>query len=180
MYREIQNIFKNDPSARGLEFLLYPWFHAVLTHRYIAHPLYRWKLKFLARLFSQVSRFLTGIEIHPWAKIWKWLFIDHGMWVVIWETAEIGDDCVIFHWVTLWGTGKDVWKRHPTIGNNVLIWAWVSLLWPMKVWDNSQIWAAAIVVWKDIPPNCTVVWNPGKIVRLDGKKVEKLSLDSTM
>ena len=136
----------------------------------MAHWCYNHKLYFLARLISQRSRHRTGIEIHPGAKIGRRLVIDHGMGIVIGETAEIGDDCLIFHGVTLGGTGKDVGKRHPTIGNNVLIGAGAKVLGPFKVGDNSRV-AANSVVLSEIPPNSTAVGVPARIIRIDGKKV---------
>ena len=173
MFEDIKSIYRNDPAARGLEPLLYPGLHAIIIHRYLAHPLYKIKLKFLARLISQISRFLTGIEIHPGAKIGKGFFIDHGMGVVIGETAEIGKNCVLFHQVTLGGTGKHKGKRHPTIGNNVLIGAGSIILGPTRIGNNVKIGANTFIINKIIPNNCTVVGTPGKIVRLNGKKVNK-------
>ncbi|EMK00877.1 serine O-acetyltransferase EpsC [Leptospira sp. WS58.C1] len=178
MIREIQAIFKNDPAARGLEFILYPGLHSILMHKYIAYPLYKIKLKFFARFISQLNRFLTGIEIHPGAKIGKGLFIDHGMGIVIGGTAEIGDDCILFHGVTLGGTGNYQGKRHPTVGNNVLIGARATILGPVHVGNNVKIGAEAVVIDHDIPDDCTVVGAPGKIVRLKGKKV-RISLKKT-
>ncbi|EIE01975.1 serine O-acetyltransferase EpsC [Leptospira licerasiae] len=178
MIREIQAIFKNDPAARGLEFILYPGLHSILMHKYIAYPLYKIRLKFLARFVSQFSRFLTGIEIHPGAKIGSGLFIDHGMGIVIGGTAEIGDDCILFHGVTLGGTGNHQGKRHPTIGNNVLIGARATVLGPVHVGNNVKIGAEAVIIDHDIPDDCTVVGAPGKIVRLKGKKV-KIPLKKT-
>lgn len=176
MINEIKAIYRNDPAARGLEFLLYPGLHAIIIHRFICHPLYLIRLKFLARLFSQIARFLTGIEIHPGAKIKKGLFIDHGMGIVIGETAEIGNNCIIFHGVTLGGTGKEKGKRHPTIGDNVLIGANATILGPLIVGNNVKIGAETVIVNCNVPSNCTVVDAPGKIVKLDGKKVHiKLS-----
>ena len=160
-----------DPAARSrLEiFLLYPGVHAVIYHR-IAHWFYRHKLFFLARCVSQWSRCWTGIEIHPGAKIGRRLVIDHGMGIVIGETAEIGDDCLIYHGVTLGGTGKDVGKRHPTIGNNVLIGTGAKVLGPLKIGDNSRV-AANSVVLRDIPPDSTAVGVPAKVVRVEGRRV---------
>lgn len=154
-----------DPAARsGIEILLlYPGVKAVRSYRK-AHWCYEHNLKFLARFISQLSRRKTGIEIHPGAKIGRRLVIDHGMGVVIGETAEIGDDCLIYHGVTLGGTGKDQGKRHPTIGNNVLIGTGAKVLGPFKVGDNSRI-AAGSVVLTEIPPNCTAVGVPAKVVR---------------
>ena len=158
-----------DPAARSrLEiFLLYPGVHATLYHR-LAHFLYRRSFKFLARFVSQWSRFWTGIEIHPGAKIGRRLVIDHGMGIVIGETAEVGDDCLIYHGVTLGGTGKDQGKRHPTIGNNVLISTGAKVLGPFKVGDNSRIAANAVVL-SEVPPDATAVGIPAQIVRFAGK-----------
>ena len=157
-----------DPAARSsLEiYFLYPGLKAVRSHRK-AHWCYEHNLKFLARFISQCSRHRTGIEIHPGAKIGKRLVIDHGMGIVIGETAEIGDDCLIYHGVTLGGTGKDVGKRHPTIGDNVVIGAGAKVLGPFTVGSGSKIGALAVVL-KAVPPNCTVVGNPGRIVRREG------------
>ena len=158
-----------DPAARSrLEiFLLYPGVHATLYHR-LAHALYCHKLKFLARLVSQWSRFWTGIEIHPGATIGRRLVIDHGMGIVIGETAEVGDDVLIYHGVTLGGTGKDQGKRHPTIGNNVLISTGAKVLGPFKVGDNSRIAANAVVL-SEVPPDATAVGIPAQIVRIAGR-----------
>ena len=160
-----------DPAARStLEILLlYPGVKAMRSHKR-AHWCYEHGLKFLARLISQRSRRRTGIEIHPGAKIGKRLVIDHGMGIVIGETAEIGDDCLIYHGVTLGGTGKDVGKRHPSIGNNVLIGTGAKVLGPFNVGDNSRI-AANSVVLSEIPPNSTAVGVPARIVKVDGRKV---------
>lgn len=171
MINDIKAIYENDPAARGLEALLYPGLHAVLIHRYLSHPLYEIDLRFFARLLSQISRFLTGIEIHPGAKIGKSLFIDHGMGIVIGETAEIGDNCVIYQGVTLGGTGKDKGKRHPTIGNRVVIGCQATLLGPIRVGNNVKIGADTVIVGNDVPSNCTVVGAPGIIVKKDGIKV---------
>ena len=170
--KEIVQAYKSrDPAARSaLEILLlYPGVRAVRSHRK-AHWCYEHGLKFMARLISQRSRHRTGIEIHPGAKIGKRLVIDHGMGIVIGETAEIGDDCLIYHGVTLGGTGKDVGKRHPTIGNNVLIGTGAKVLGPFKVGDNSRI-AANSVVLSEIPPNSTAVGVPARVVKVDGRKV---------
>ena len=160
-----------DPAARSkLEiFLLYPGVHAIIRHR-IAHFFYRHKLFFLARLESQWNRRRTGIEIHPGAKIGRRLVIDHGMGIVIGETAEIGDDVLIYHGVTLGGTGKDRGKRHPTIGNNVLIGCAAKVLGPFKVGDGARV-AANSVVLSEVPENATVVGVPGKVVRIGSEKV---------
>ena len=160
-----------DPAARSwLEILLlYPGIKAVRSHR-LAHWCYRHNLKFLARAISQRSRRRTGIEIHPGATIGRRLVIDHGMGIVIGETAEIGDDCLIYHGVTLGGTGKDVGKRHPTIGNNVLIGTGAKVLGPIRVGNNSRI-AANSVVLKEIPEDSTAVGIPARVVRIAGQKV---------
>lgn len=170
--RETINAYKaRDPAARSsIEILLlYPGIKAVRSHRK-AHWCYEHGYKFLARLISQRSRHRTGIEIHPGATIGKRLVIDHGMGIVIGETAEIGDDCLIYHGVTLGGTGKDVGKRHPTIGNNVLIGTGAKVLGPIKVGNNSRI-AANSVVLSEIPENSTAVGIPAKVVKIAGQKV---------
>ena len=161
-----------DPAAKNpMEvLLLYPGVKAVLYHRG-AHWCYEHKLMFLARMISQMGRHRTGIEIHPGAKIGKRLVIDHGMGIVIGETAEIGDDCLIYHGVTLGGTGKDSGKRHPTIGNNVLIGTGAKVLGPFKVGDNSRI-AENSVVLSEIPPDSTAVGIPARIVKRRGQKVD--------
>ena len=159
-----------DPAARSkLEiFLLYPGGHATLYHQ-AAHFCYCHKMKFLARTISQWSRFWTGIEIHPGAKIGRRLVIDHGMGIVIGETAEVGDDCLIYHGVTLGGTGKDQGKRPPTIGNNVLLSTGSKVLGPFKVGDGARIAANAVVL-KEIPENATAVGVPARVVRIAGEK----------
>ncbi|HIW94057.1 MAG TPA: serine O-acetyltransferase [Candidatus Flavonifractor merdipullorum] len=164
-----------DPAARSkLEiFLLYPGVHAIIYHR-IAHFLYCHHLKFLARFVSQWSRFWTGIEIHPGARIGRRFVIDHGMGIVIGETAEVGDDCLIYHGVTLGGTGKDQGKCHPTIGNNVMISCGAKVLGPFKVGDNSRIAANAVVL-SEIPPDATAVGVPARVVRIAGEKVNYAS-----
>ncbi len=172
MFEDVKAIYRNDPAAKGIQPILYPGLHAIVMHRYICHPLYKIKLFFLARFFSQISRFFTGIEIHPGAKIGKGLFIDHGNGIVIGETAEIGENCVLFHHVTLGGTGKHTGKRHPTIGHDVLIGTAATLLGPIKVGDHVKIGAETVIIMHDIPSNCTVVGAPGKIVRLNGEKTD--------
>lgn len=161
---------RRDPAARSkLEiFLLYPGVHAVIYHR-IAHWFYCRRCFFLARWVSQHCRKKTGIEIHPGATIGRRLVIDHGMGIVIGETAEIGDDVLLYQCVTLGGTGKDKGKRHPTIGSNVLIGSGAKVLGPFKVGDNSRIAANAVVL-GEVPPNCTAVGVPAQVVRVDGKK----------
>ena len=160
-----------DPAARSkLEvFLLYPGVHATINHR-IAHFFYEHHCFFLARMVSQWSRFWTGIEIHPGAKIGRRLVIDHGMGIVIGETAEVGDDCLIYHGVTLGGTGKDRGKRHPTLGNNVLVGNGARILGPFTVGDNARI-AAGSVVLSEVPPDSTAVGVPAQIVRVHGDTV---------
>ena len=159
-----------DPAARSkLEvLLLYPGVHATMYHQ-AAHFCYCHNLKFLARTISQWSRFWTGIEIHPGAQIGRRFVIDHGMGIVIGETAEIGDDCLLYHGVTLGGTGKDQGKRHPTIGNNVLVSTGAKVLGPFKVGDGARIAANAVVL-KEIPENATAVGVPARVVRIAGEK----------
>ena len=161
LYLDAKNIREKDPAARNVleVMILYQGFHILVYHR-IANFLYRHKLYFLARLISQIGRFFTGIEIHPGAKIGKRLFIDHGMGIVIGETAEVGDNCTIYHQVTLGGTGKDVLKRHPTVGNNVIIGAGSKLLGPITIGDNVKVGAGAVVL-KNVESNATVVGVPG-------------------
>ena len=162
---------RRDPAARSkLEiFLLYQGVHATLYHR-LAHWLYCHNRKFLARCVSQWSRFWTGIEIHPGAKIGRRLVIDHGMGIVIGETAEVGDDCLIYHGVTLGGTGKDHGKRHPTIGNNVVVSSGAKVLGSFKVGDNSKIGSGSVVL-KEVPPNSVVVGVPGRVVTRNGVRI---------
>ena len=162
---------RRDPAARSkLEiFLLYPGVHAILYHR-LAHWMYRHRWFFLARCVSQWNRFWTGIEIHPGATIGHRLVIDHGMGIVIGETAEIGDDCLLYQGVTLGGTGKDKGKRHPTLGNNVLVGSGAKVLGPFTVGDNARIAAGAEVL-SEVPANATAVGVPARIVRMAGKPV---------
>ena len=161
-----------DPAARSrLEiFLLYPGVHAVLFHR-VSHWMWKHHLRFLARLNSQLARHITGIEIHPGAVIGRRLVIDHGMGIVIGETAEIGDDVLLYHGVTLGGTGKDQGKRHPTIGNHVMIACGAKVLGPFRVGDNSRIAANAVVL-SEIPANATAVGVPARGVRIAGEKTD--------
>ena len=171
---DARNIQRKDPAARSVleVILLYPGFHIIVYHR-IAHWLYQHKRFFLARWVSQHGRRRTGIEIHPGAEIGKCLFIDHGMGIVFGETAEIGDNCTIYHGVTLGGTGAARGKRHPTIGNNVMIGCGAKVLGPFKVGDNVRI-AANSVVLNEVPPNSTVVGVPGRVVRLNGEKLDHI------
>lgn len=169
----LSRIVENDPAARSkLEvLLLYPCIHVQIAHK-LSHFLYKHKWFFLARLISQIARFFTGIEIHPGATIGKGLCIDHGIGVVIGETAEIGDDVLIYHGVTLGGTGKDKGKRHPTIGNGVVIGAGAKVLGPIKVGNNAKIGANAVVV-KDVPEGATAVGIPAKnIIRTSATIIE--------
>lgn len=163
LYLDAKNIVEKDPACNNILYvILYSGFWALLFYR-IAHFLNNLGLKFIARLISQVARLLTGIEIHPGAKIGKRLFIDHGMGIVIGETATIGDNCTIYHNVTLGGTGKSGNKRHPDIGNNVMIGCGAKILGPIKIGNNVKIGANAVVL-KDVEDNSTVVGIPGKVV----------------
>jgi len=175
-FDEIKAAQKKDPAAKSfLEvLLLYQGLHALIYHR-IAHFFYKAKLFFLARIISQFSRFITGIEIHPGAQIGKRFFIDHGMGVVIGETAVIADDVLLYQGATLGGTGLEKGKRHPTIGNNVVVGAGAKVLGNITVGDNSYIGSNAVVI-KDVPPNSTVVGVPGRVTKQDGKKID-ISLD---
>src|SRR3954462_4077015 len=170
---DIKVIFEQDPAARSyIEVILtYSGLHAIWSHR-IAHGLHKRKFYFLARAVSQISRFFTGIEIHPGAIIGSRLFIDHGMGVVIGETCEIGDNVTIYQGVTLGGTGKEKGKRHPTIKDNVLIATGAKVLGSITVGENSKIGGGSVVL-KEVPPNSTVVGIPGKVVIQDGIKINK-------
>lgn len=161
-----------DPAARSrLEvFLLYPGVHAIIYHRF-AHFLSRHGLRFLARCVSQWSRFWTGVEIHPGAQIGRRFVIDHGMGIVIGETAEVGDDVLLYQGVTLGGTGKEQGKRHPTIGNNVLVGSGAKVLGPFTVGDHSRIASNAVVL-SEVPPNSTAVGVPARVVRIAGERVD--------
>ena len=172
MREELASIRERDPAARSDAevALLYSGVHALAAYR-VAHRLHKNGHFFAARALSQAARFVTGIEIHPGAKIGKGLVIDHGMGVVIGETAEIGDNCTIYQGVTLGGTGKDVGKRHPTLGDNVLVGAGAKVLGPFKIGDNTKIAANAVVL-TEIPENCTAVGIPAKVVKKQGVRVE--------
>lgn len=165
LYEDAKNIREKDPACRNVleAIILYPGFHAIFFHR-ISHFLYKRKLYFLARLISQIARHITGIEIHPGAKIGKRLLIDHGMGVVIGETTTIGNDCIIYHNSTLGGTGKDKYKRHPDLGNNVMVGSGAKVLGPIKIGNNVKIGANAVVL-ENVPNNVTVVGVPAKIVK---------------
>ena len=171
---DVKAVRDRDPAAKSdLEvLLLYSGMHALLAYR-VSHFLHEKKLYLPARAVSQLARFTTGIEIHPGAKIGKGLVIDHGMGVVIGETAEIGDNCTLYQGVTLGGTGKDVGKRHPTRGDNVLVGAGAKVLGPFKIGDGSKIAANAVVL-DEIPENATAVGIPAKVVRREGERVEDL------
>jgi len=185
---DLRNAMKNDPAARNpVEvFLLYPFIHAIIHYR-ISHFLYKRKSFFLARLISQVSRFFTGIEIHPGATIGKGLFIDHGMGVVIGETAEIGDNVTLYHGVTLGGTGKDTGKRHPTVGNNVTIGSGAKILGPITIGDDVKVGANSVVL-RNVPANCTAVGIPAKficrksapVIEISDYKGKKISIYNEM
>ena len=177
LLEDARNIQRKDPAARSVleVMLLYPGFHILVYHR-IAHWLYGHKHFFLARWVSQHGRHRTGIEIHPGAKIGRCLFIDHGMGIVFGETTEIGDNCTLYQGVTLGGTGKDVGKRHPTLGNNVMVGSGAKVLGPLTIEDNCKIAAGAVVL-HSIPENCTAVGIPARIVRCRGKRVLETDLD---
>ena len=164
---DIRVLYRNDPAARNIEFVLYPGLWAITWHR-IIHALHKLHIPFIPRLMSQINRFVTGLEIHPGATIGKGMFIDHGAGLVIGETAEIGDNCVLFHNVTLGGTGKHHGKRHPTVGANVFIGTGAILLGPIHIGDNVKIGANSFVVMRDIPSNCTVAGTPAKIIKRNG------------
>lgn len=172
---DVKTVLDRDPAARGFweVYFLYSGVRAIRDYR-IAHWFYGKKLFFIARYISQRSRRLTGIEIHPAAIIGDGVFIDHGMGVVIGETTVIGDNCTIYQGVTLGGTGKDKGKRHPTIGNNVVIGSGAKVLGPFKVGDNSKIAANAVVL-SEVPENCTVVGVPGRIVKKNNIKVNVIA-----
>jgi serine O-acetyltransferase len=173
MKEDIEVVFEQDPAARSyLEVILtYSGLHAIWAHRF-AHAFYKRKFYFLARVISQVSRFFTGIEIHPGAKIGRRFFIDHGMGVVIGETCEIGDNVTVFQGVTLGGTGKEKGKRHPTIKDNALIATGAKVLGSITIGENSKIGAGSVVL-KEVPPNSTVVGVPGRVVIQDGRRINK-------
>ncbi len=169
---EIKTVKDRDPAAKSaLEvLLLYPGLHALVFYR-ISHQLWAWKVPLIPRWLSQMARFLTGIEIHPGAQIGKSFFIDHGMGVVIGETAIVGDNVLLYQGVTLGGTGKETGKRHPTLGNNVVVGAGAKILGNITIGDNSYIGANAVVI-KNVPPNSTVVGIPGRITKQEGRKID--------
>ncbi|MBO0461681.1 MULTISPECIES: serine O-acetyltransferase EpsC [Enterococcus] len=169
--RAVIAVKKNDPAARTTAevILTYPGLHALFWHRF-SHYLYRHRLYLIAKMNAQFWRFITGIEIHPGAKIGKGVFIDHGMGIVIGETAEIEDDVILFHGVTLGGTGKETGKRHPTIKQGAMLSANAQILGPITIGRNAKIGAGAVVL-KDIPEEATAVGVPAKVVRINGEKV---------
>jgi serine O-acetyltransferase len=169
---DIASVKERDPAAKSpLEiFLLYPGLHALMAYR-IAHKLWEWQIPILPRWISQLSRFFTGIEIHPGAQIGRKFFIDHGMGVVIGETAIVGDNVLLYQGVTLGGTGKETGKRHPTLGNNVVVGGGAKILGNITIGDNTYIGANAVVI-KNVPSNATVVGIPGRITKQQGQKIE--------
>ena len=171
---DIRAYKRNDPAARSAIqiLLLYNGLHATFWHR-VAHWLHVRKFCFLARCISEITKFFTGIEIHPGATIGRRLVIDHGTGIVIGETAEIGDDCLLYQGVTLGGTGKDVGKRHPTLGNNVMVGSGAKVLGPFRVGDNARI-AANSVVLREVPDNATVVGVPGRVVKISTEKLDQI------
>ncbi len=171
---DVAAVKRRDPAAKsGVEIVfLYSGMHALLAYR-VSHKLYVSKHYFSARLISQIARFFTGIEIHPGAKIGKGLFIDHGMGVVIGETAEIGDNCTLYQGVTLGGTGKDVGKRHPTLGDNVMVGAGAKVLGPLTIGSDSKVAAGAVLL-QPIPEESTAVGVPAKVVRKKGQRVDEM------
>jgi serine O-acetyltransferase len=174
---DLNNVFDQDPAARSKweVIMTYSGLHAIWSHR-VAHWLWKKKRYFLARALSQFSRFFTGIEIHPGAIIGRRFFMDHGMGIVIGETCEIGDDVTLFQGVTLGGTGKEKGKRHPTVGNDVLISAGAKVLGSITIGDHSKIGAGSVVL-HDVPPNSTVVGVPGRVVRQNGIRVHHHDLN---
>lgn len=177
--REEVNVIRDrDPAIKSnLEVLLYPSFKVILSYR-VAHKLYRKKHYFLARWISQRAARKTGIEIHPGAKIGKGLFIDHGSGVIIGETAVIGNNVTLYQGVTLGGTGKEKGKRHPTLKDNVMVSAGAKVIGSFTIGENSKIGAGSVVL-SEVPPNCTVVGVPGRIVKRNDKKVPQADLDQT-
>jgi len=180
VYRDFKACFERDPAARTplgvLEVLfLYPGFHAILLYRF-AHVLQLLRIPFIPRLISQIARFLTGVEIHPGAKIGPGIFIDHGMGVVIGETTEIGENATIYQGVTLGGTGKERGKRHPTLGNSVVVGVGAKVLGNIRIGDHVKIGGGSVVI-HPVPDNCTVVGVPAEIVRIDGKRPEEIDLE---
>src|SRR5207245_11616901 len=176
---DLRAVFERDPAATStLEVILtYAGFHALLAYR-VAHRLHTWGIPFVPRVISQLARWLTGIEIHPAAKIGTGFFIDHGMGVVIGETAEIGDYVTLFQGVTVGGTGKDRGKRHPTLGNHVVVGAGAKILGGIRIGDNVKIGANSVVL-KSVPENSTVIGVPGRIIKADGARLPEVTMDHT-
>ncbi|MBL0389429.1 serine O-acetyltransferase [Tumebacillus sp. ITR2] len=170
---DIQTVLKHDPAARSTfeVFMTYSGLHAIWFH-ILSHKLWSWGWRTPARMVSQIGRWFTGIEIHPGAQIGRRLFIDHGMGVVIGETAIVGDDCTLYQGVTLGGTGKEKGKRHPTLGNNVMVASGAKVLGSFTIGDNSKIGAGSVVL-REVPPNSTVVGIPGKVIMQDGRRVDQ-------
>jgi serine O-acetyltransferase len=176
---DLRAVFDRDPAATGtLEVVLtYAGFHALLAYR-LAHELFRLRVPLIPRAISQLARWLTGIEIHPAAKIGTRFFIDHGMGVVIGETAEIGDDVTLFQGVTLGGTGKERGKRHPTLGNHVVVGAGAKILGGIRIGDHVKVGANSVVL-KSVPPNSTVIGVPARIIKTEGERVPEATMDHT-
>ena len=177
--QDLQAVFERDPAATSrLEvFLTYSGFHALLSYR-IAHWFWNRRIPLFPRIISQLARWLTGVEIHPGATIGTGFFIDHGMGVVIGETTEIGDYVTLFQGVTLGGTGKERGKRHPTLGNHVVVGAGAKVLGGIRIGDNVKVGANAVVL-RSVPANSTVVGNPGRIVKYDGERLPEATMDHT-
>jgi len=177
--QDLQAVFERDPAATSLleVVLTYSGFHALLAYR-VSHWMWNRKIPFFPRLISQFARWITGVEIHPGAIIGAHFFIDHGMGVVIGETAEIGDSVTLFQGVTLGGTGKERGKRHPTLGSHVVVGAGAKVLGGIRIGDNVKIGANAVVL-RSVPPNSTVVGNPGRIVKSDGERLPEATMDHT-
>ena len=177
--QDLQAVFERDPAATSLleVVLTYSGFHALLAYR-ISHWMWNRKIPFFPRLISQFARWITGVEIHPAAIIGTHFFIDHGMGVVIGETTEIGDSVTLFQGVTLGGTGKERGKRHPTLGSHVVVGAGAKVLGGIRIGDNVKIGANAVVL-RSVPPNSTVVGNPGRIVKSDGERLPEATMDHT-
>jgi serine O-acetyltransferase len=172
-------VFERDPAATSrLEVILtYAGFHALIAYR-LSHRLHRWGVPFVPRVISQVARFFTGVEIHPGAKIGRGFFIDHGMGVVVGETAEVGDYVTLFQGVTLGGTGKERGKRHPTLGNHVVVGAGAKILGGIRIGDNVKIGSNSVVL-KSVPANSTVIGVPGRIIKADGARLPEATMDHT-
>jgi len=171
---DIRAVKKNDPAAKSYADVLFNHtpLHTIITYRFM-HPLQKAGIPIIPRFLLNLVKIWSGVEIHPGARIGPGFFIDHGHGIVIGETSEIGKNCIMFHDVTLGGTGKHRVKRHPTIGDNVLVGTGTTLLGPMKVGDNAKIGANTFIIMRDVPAECTVVGTPGRIVRLNGKRVRK-------